>query len=648
VATSFRTVIIESVYPEFDAGRYPVKRVVGDDLVVEADIFREGHDLLMAGLKYRGPDQQGWHRVPMRLIDNDRWCGSFQLSQIGRYCYTIEATPDLFRSWTADLQKKAEAGQDVASDRLEGERLLQSLAARAAGVEQELLHAAARGLVTGSLEAALALAADPDLADLAARFTPPELTTTYDRLLEVVVDRVRARYGAWYEFFPRSQGTDPTRGATLREAERRLPAIRAMGFDVLYLTPIHPIGQTNRKGPNNTLRAGPDDPGSPYAIGSPSGGHTAIEPALGTLDDFDHFQRAARAEGLELALDFAIQVSPDHPWVQEHPDWFYRRPDGTIKYAENPPKKYEDIYPVNFHNPDWRGLWNALAEVIEFWAAREVRIFRVDNPHTKPFDFWAWLIARVQRRYPDAVFLSEAFTRPKVMRVLAKLGFTQSYTYFTWRNEKREIEEYLTEITSPPVSEYFRGNLFANTPDILPQVLQQGGPPAFRLRLVLAATTSSTYGIYSGFELCENRARPDSEVYQDSEMYQHKVWDWDRPGNIVDLVAQVNRIRRENPALQLYDNLRFYPSDDPWLLCYGKRTPDRSNIIVVVLNLDPFAAHEGLVHLPTAELGLPADGTYEAHDLLTEARYTWRGSTNWVRLDPRVAPAHILRLGQDG
>jgi starch synthase (maltosyl-transferring) len=421
-----------------------------------------------------------------------------------------------------------------------------------------------------------------------------------------------------------------------------------MGFDVLYLTPIHPIGLTNRKGPNNSLQAGPGDPGSPYAIGGPAGGHTAIEPDLGTLDDFDHFQRAVRAHGLELAMDFAIQVSPDHPWVEQHPDWFYRRPDGTIKYAENPPKKYEDIYPVNFSTADWPALWNALAEVVEFWAAREVRIFRVDNPHTKPFDFWAWLIARVQRRYPDVIFLSEAFTRPKVMKALAKLGFTQSYTYFTWRNEKREIEDYLTEITSPPISEYFRGNLFANTPDILPLVLQQGGRPAFQLRLVLAATTSSLYGIYSGFELCENQARPDSEVYLDSEMYQHKVWDWDRPGNIVELVAQINRIRRENPALQRYDNLRFYPTDDQQLLCYGKRSADGSNNIVVVLNLDPFAARHGLVHLSTADFGLADDEPYEMHDLLTDARYTWRGATNWVRLDPQQAPAHIFRLGRLG
>ena len=644
MGSGFRTVIIENVYPELDAGRFPVKRVVGDVLVVEADLLREGHDLVMAWLKYRPCDEDAWQQRPMQLLDNDRWRATFPLTRNTRYCFTIEAAPDVFRSWAADLKKKATAGQDVSSDRLEGHRLLRQTAERAGPIDRATLEAAAERLVAGPLGVALDLADDEALAELAERYVDPALITRYDRLLEVVVDRERARYGAWYEIFPRSQGTDPTRGATFREAENRLPAIRAMGFDVLYLTPIHPIGITNRKGPNNSLRAGPNDPGSPYAIGGPAGGHTAIEPALGTLKDFDHFHEAVRSLGMELALDFAIQASPDHPWVKEHPEWFYHRPDGTIKYAENPPKKYEDIYPLNFFNPDWRGLWEALAEVVEFWAERGVRIFRVDNPHTKPFDFWAWLIQRVQQRYPDTIFLSEAFTRPKIMKLLAKLGFTQSYTYFTWRNEKAEIQEYLTEITSPPVSEYFRGNLFANTPDILPSILQQGGPPAFRLRLALAATAGSLYGIYSGFELCENRARPDSEVYLDSEMYQYKVWDWDRPGNIVNFVTRVNRIRRENSALHEYDNLRFYQADDPHLLCYGKRSRDGSNTIVAVLNLDPFAPHDGLVHLPVGDLGLEPDAAYEVHDLLNEARYTWHGATNWVRLDPAVSPAHIFRV----
>jgi starch synthase (maltosyl-transferring) len=411
------------------------------------------------------------------------------------------------------------------------------------------------------------------------------------------------------------------------------------------MTPIHPIGTTNRKGPNNTLVAGPNDPGSPYAIGAEAGGHTAIEPALGTLEDFDHFQQVAHQHGMELVLDFAIQVSPDHPWVTEHPEWFYHRPDGTIKFAENPPKKYEDIYPLNFQCEDWPALWAEMRDVILFWARRGVRIYRVDNPHTKPLDFWVWMIREVQQEFPDVIFLSEAFTRPKVMKALAKAGFTQSYTYFTWRNERREIEEYLTEITQPPVSEYFRANLFINTPDILPDVLVRGGRPAFIMRLVLAATVGSTYGMYNGYELCENTPRyAGSEYYLDSEMYQHKVWDWDRPGNIVDVVTLVNRIRHENPALHLYKNLRFYGSEDEHILFYGKATPDNSNIILVALNLDPFETHYGGVFLPPGELGIRDDEVYEVDDLLTGATYSWYGRHNWVRLDPRVQPAHILRV----
>jgi starch synthase (maltosyl-transferring) len=447
--------------------------------------------------------------------------------------------------------------------------------------------------------------------------------------------------------FPRSQGTDPTRGATFREAEARLPAVAAMGFDTLYLPPVHPIGITKRKGPNNSLIAAPSDPGSPYAIGSEAGGHEAVAPELGTLDDFLHFQQTAREHGLELALDFAIQVSPDHPWVKEHPEWFYHRPDGTIKYAENPPKKYEDIYPLNFRSPDWKNLWAALRDVVMLWAERGVRVFRVDNPHTKPLAFWEWLIRETQNVYPDTIFLAEAFTRPKMMKELAKLGFTQSYTYFTWRNTKWELEQYLTELTQTSMKEYFRGNFFANTPDILPYILQIGGRPAFRMRLVLAATLSSVYGIYSGFELAENRPRGEigtTEYYLDSEMYQHKVWDWHRPGNIVADITRVNQVRRDNPALHLYDNLRFYWCENDQLLVYAKATPDRSNIILCVVNLDTFWPQAGWVNVPVYEWGIGPDRPYVVHDLLTDERFTWRGSANWVRLDPRVQPAHILRI----
>jgi starch synthase (maltosyl-transferring) len=647
--TAFRSVIIESVTPELDGGRYPVKREIGEKFDVEADLFKEGHDVIAGRVLHRSPGSTTWHTTPMAFVDNDRWRGSFVLDELGRHSYTIEAYPDLYRSWASDTKKKVDAGQDVASDLLEGSRLLRRLAE--IGVDGEktaLLDAAKTVGNTKALDEAIQLALDPVLIDLASSHVDPEIVTRYDRELEVKVDRVRARYGSWYEIFPRSQGTDPTRSATFREAEARMPAIAAMGFDVLYMTPIHPIGTTNRKGPNNTLVAGPNDPGSPYAIGGAAGGHTAIEPVLGTLDDFDHFQQAARDHGMELAMDFAIQASPDHPWVKEHPEWFYHRPDGTIKYAENPPKKYEDIYPLNFQSEAWPSIWAEMRDVILFWCRRGVRIYRVDNPHTKPLDFWAWMIREVQSEFPDAVFLAEAFTRPKVMKALAKAGFTQSYTYFTWRNERREIEEYLTEITHPPVAEYFRGNLFINTPDILPEVLVKGGRPAFIMRLILAATTGSTYGIYSGYELCENTPRyAGSEYYLDSEMYQHKVWDWDRPGNIVDDVTLINTIRRENPALQLYKNLKFYGSENERILFYGKATPDNSNVILVALNLDPFETHHGGVFLPPGEFGIRDDEVYEVDDLLTGATYSWYGRHNWVRLDPRTQPAHILRVRRE-
>jgi starch synthase (maltosyl-transferring) len=648
--TTFRSVVIENVAPELDGGRYPIKREVGSTLVVEADLFKEGHDIIAGRLLYRAPGDTAWHSTPLTFWDNDRWRGGFALNQLGIYTYTIEAYPDLYRSWASDTKKKAGAGQDVSSDLLEGSRLLGRLAEIGTEGDRATLLDAARTIAdVGDPDSALQLALDPVLVDLASSHVDPALVTRYDRELEVKVDRVRARFGSWYEIFPRSQGTDPMRSATFREAEARIPAIAAMGFDVLYMTPIHPIGTTNRKGQNNTLVAEPGDPGSPYAIGSQDGGHTAVAPELGTLDDFAHFEQTAKAHGMELAMDFAIQASPDHPWVTEHPEWFYHRPDGTIKFAENPPKKYEDIYPLNFHCDAWRELWAELRDVLLFWARRGVRIFRVDNPHTKPLDFWKWVIRAVHAEFPDVIFLAEAFTRPKVMKALAKAGFTQSYTYFTWRNERQEIEEYLTEITHPPVSDYFRGNLFINTPDILPDILQQGGRPAFIMRLVLGATVGSTYGIYNGFELCENTPRyPGSEYYLDSEMYQHKVWDWDRPGNIVDIVTRVNHIRHSNPALQLYSNLRFYGSEDPNILFYGKATPDGSNVVLVALNLDPFETHYGGVFLPPGEFGIRDDEVYEVDDLLTGSTYSWYGRHNWVRLDPRVQPAHILlvrRLG---
>jgi starch synthase (maltosyl-transferring) len=649
---TYSAIAIEDVQPELDGGQWPIKRVVGDRVEVSADIFKEGHDQLQAAVLYRRADQSRWQEAPMRPVENDRWVGEFTVDTNARYLYSVLAFTDVFGSWRADFQKRLAAAQELSSELLEGLRLVEDAYERCT---DESDRGRLKGYIdlwrsskgpAGMREAA-ELAISAELGDVMDRCPDRSDATRYRRELQLIGDRPAARFAAWYEIFPRSQGTDPTRSATFREAEARLPDIAAMGFDTLYMPPIHPIGITKRKGPNNSLIAGPSDPGSPYAIGSAAGGHEAIAPELGTLDDFLHFQQAARANGLELALDFAIQVSPDHPWVKQHPEWFYHRPDGTIKYAENPPKKYEDIYPLNFRTPDWKNLWAALRDVVMVWAERGVRVFRVDNPHTKPLAFWDWFIREIQNVYPDTIFLAEAFTRPKMMKELAKLGFTQSYTYFTWRNTKWELEEYLTELTQTSMKEYFRGNLFANTPDILPHILQFGGRPAFRMRLVLAATLSSVYGIYSGFELAENRPRGElgaTEYYLDSEMYQHKVWDWHRPGNIIADVTRINQVRRDNAALQLHDNVRFYRCDNDQLLAYGKATADRTNIIVCVVNLDPFWPQAGWVDVPLNDWGIGPDQPYVVHDLLTDERFTWRGNANWVRLDPNLQPAHILRI----
>ncbi|MBA3337052.1 MAG: alpha-1,4-glucan--maltose-1-phosphate maltosyltransferase, partial [Chloroflexia bacterium] len=464
------------------------------------------------------------------------------------------------------------------------------------------------------------------------------------RELRVTVDRVRARYAAWYELFPRSAGQIPGKSGTFADAADRLPAISAMGFDVIYFPPIHPIGTVNRKGPNNALAAGPGDPGCPYAIGNAFGGHDAIEPSLGTLEDFDAFVGAARDLGMDVALDLAIQCAPDHPWATEHPDWFFIRPDGSIKYAENPPKKYQDIYPINFHNPDWRNLWDEIKRVVLFWVEHGVNSFRVDNPHTKPTVFWEWLIGEVQKTNPEVIFLSEAFTRPKVMRSLAKAGFTQSYTYFTWRNFKQELTDYLFELTQTDVREYLRGNLFTSTHDILPLILQEGGRPAFKMRLALAATLSSVYGMYSGYELCENSPIPGKEEYLDSEKYEYKVWDWDRPGNIINYVTTINRIRREHPALHEYDNLRFYPAENNNVVCFGKATADLTDIIVAVVNLDPFQPHESTISLPIESFGLAPDEQFRAIELISREQCIWSGSTQTIQLDPHDEPAKLFAL----
>lgn len=649
-----RQILIEHIWPEIDCGRYPVKRIVGDMFEVQADIFRDGHDLIAAALMYRQvsgapPGETGWREVPMRAIENDRWYGHFPLESIGNYCYRIEAWTDRFGTWLHDMEKRIEAGQVSETDVLEGVVLAEAAAARMLPEEAaQISH-----LVTSAREAASPLEAgllfvNEDVRELLSRY-PDRSHAAISKELGITVDPVLARYSTWYELFPRSQG-QPGMPGTFHDVIAQLPRIARMGFDVLYLPPIHPIGRTNRKGANNAIEAGPADVGSPWAIGNELGGHKSIDPSLGTFDDFAQLVEAVDRHGMRLAMDFAIQTSPDHPYVREHPGWYFVRPDGTIKYAENPPKKYQDIYPINFYGPDHAALWEELKNVLLFWIEHGVTVFRVDNPHTKSIPFWEWLIGEVKREHPETILLAEAFTRPKVMRALAKAGFTQSYTYFTWRVAGWELTEYLTELTQSEMKEYFRGNFWPNTPDILHEFLQVGGLPAFRLRLVLAATLSSDYGIYSGYELGINLpVAPGSEEYLNSDKYQINYYDWNQPHSLEGLISRVNTIRRANPALQLYDNLRFYTSgSNDNIMVYGKATPDGQNRILVVVNLDPFNAQDTWVGVPYWEWGFGGDEPYQVHDLLTGDTFIWRGEYNYVRLDPSKQPAHIFLVSQVG
>ncbi|PYL22434.1 MAG: alpha-1,4-glucan--maltose-1-phosphate maltosyltransferase, partial [Verrucomicrobia bacterium] len=551
---------------------------------------------------------------------------------------------DTFRSWQQEFAKKFEGGiSDLRSEALEGAAIVKAAANRARNrADSARLREFAEQIVTGANSEIYAIAQSGELDVLMATYPDRADATQYEPIPQVVVDRPVAVFGAWYEFFPRSAEGRGGRGSTFRDCLPRVDDAKAMGFDVIYFPPIHPIGRANRKGRNNSVTCKPGDPGVPWAIGGEAGGHKAVEPSLGTLEDFDWLQKEIRRRGMEIALDFAINCSPDHPYVKEHPEWFYKRPDGTIKYAENPPKKYEDIYPINFRCENWRELWTEMKSIVLFWAERGVRIFRVDNPHTKPVAFWEYLIEGVRENYPDAIFLAEAFTRPKMMKSLARAGFNQSYTYFTWRISKQELIDYFTELTQTEMSEYFRPNLWPNTPDILPFVLQEGGRPAFMTRVLMAATLSPLYGIYSGYELCENEALPGREEYLDSEKYQFKERDWNAQGNIKDWIARINRIRKQNRALQMYTNLRFYPADNDAILFYGKMTPARDNIILVVVNLDPFRKQNSFVHVPIEEFGQMATDEYQVHDLLNDARYTWRGRRNYVELDPEIQPAHIF------
>ncbi|HEX5483582.1 MAG TPA: alpha-1,4-glucan--maltose-1-phosphate maltosyltransferase [Terriglobia bacterium] len=658
-------VIITHVHPEIEGGRFPAKRVEGDIVAVTADIFTDGHDLISAVLLSRRQGESAWTESPMRGLVNDAWTGSFAVREQGIYEYTLQGWVDHFKSWQRNLAKKAEARQDVLTDLKIGAQLLEDGSRRAAS---EGAAAAAQklnewaSLLRGSqsatassgggpaIDAAAAteLALSGEVTALMAQYPDKRLAAVYDPVLQVVVDRARAGFSAWYEMFPRSWSSEPGKHGAFRDCEAHLPYIAAMGFDVLYLPPIHPIGHTYRKGKNNSPVAGPDDVGSPWAIGSEEGGHKALHPQLGRFEDLERLIARARDHGLEIALDIAYQCSPDHPYAKTHPEWFLHRPDGSIQYAENPPKKYQDIYPLNFESEHWQSLWEELKSVVLFWIGKGVRIFRVDNPHTKPFAFWEWLIREIKAEYPEVIFLAEAFTRPKVMQQLAKLGFSQSYTYFAWRNTTQELTEYFTELTRSEMAEYFRPNLWPNTPDILTEYLQSGGRPAFMARLVLAATLGANYGIYGpAFELCENKPlAPGMEEYLNAEKYEIRSWDLSRSDSLKELIARVNRARKENPALQSNSNLLFHKLDNDQLIAYSKMTADRSNVVLVVVNLDPRWAQSGWVNLPLEDLGLSPYIPFEIHDLLTGARYTWRGPRNYVRLDPNAIPAHLFRVGR--
>lgn len=642
------TVVIENFYPCLEGGRHAIKRIVGEPLDLYADIFKDGHDVLSACLKWRREGQKRWQEAPMTAIDGDRWHGRCAFASPGRWEYAIEAWGDVFRSWKKTFVVRVESHDpDARIEALEGARLLGEAAARArtAGASDAALQLGDCAELLQSLppETLLEVLLSEELQSLIDRFADRSLSTT-SQVFRVIVERERARFSAWYEFFPRNAEGRADRHSTFRDCLPRLDDAKAMGFDVVYFPPIHPIGITHRKGKNNTLTAQPGDVGSPWAIGGPAGGHRAIEPALGTEADFLWLIDQARARGLEIALDFALNCSPDHPYVRDHPDWFYQRPDGSIRYAENPPKKYQDIYPLNFHCADWKNLWRELIEVVLYWVERGVKIFRVDNPHTKPVAFWEELIGTVQRRDPDVIFLSEAFTKPRMMQVLGKIGFSQSYTYFTWRESRQELIEYAAELTQGEMRWYFRGNFWPNTPDILPGHLQHAGPAMFKLRAALAATLSSSWGMYSGYELCENDPFPGKEEYNHSEKYELKQRDWDAPGNIKPFISLLNQVRRENAALHLYDNLVFHQSDHEQVLCYSRATPDFANRLLFVISLDARAAVETMVHLNLGALGLSEGQSYTVHDLLHGTRYTWAGSANFVALRPDGVALHIFRV----
>ena len=638
--------MVESVRPCISCGRFPVKRTLGDALEVTADVFGDGHDELGAVVRYRHESDRRWTEASMAPLGNDRWRASVPLPKLGRYRYAVRAWVDSFRTWRGQLERRIAAGQDVSVELLVGAEIVASSAAsagRAAAAQLSERAERLQGAVRDGDQAA-GDALDRALLDLMAEHGARQHATESAEL-EVWVEPELARCSAWYELFPRSLG-GPGRHGTLKDVTGQLERIAAMGFDVLYLPPIHPIGEQKRKGRNNAESSKRGDPGSPWAIGSKLGGHTAVHPELGTVDDVRDLVEACRGHGIELALDLAFQCAPDHPWVKEHPDWFRHRPDGSIRHAENPPKLYQDIVPLDFESEDWPGLWDALLEVVRSWIGQGVHVFRVDNPHTKPFAFWDWLIGEVKRDSPEVIFLSEAFTRPRVMERLAKGGFTQSYTYFAWRSAKWELTEYLTELTQTELAEYMRPNFWPNTPDILTEQLQTGGRPVFAARLLLAATLGASYGIYGpAFELMEGRnLRPGSEEYLDSEKYQLREWKPGPEGTLEPLITAVNAARSDHPALRRNDGLRFHHVDNDMLIAYSKHDPASRDTVLMVVNLDPNHMQAGWVGLDLGALDIDPAQPFQAHDVLDGSTYLWSGSHNYVELRPDQSPGHILHL----
>ncbi|MFS0773671.1 alpha-1,4-glucan--maltose-1-phosphate maltosyltransferase [Sphingomonas sp. 1P08PE] len=640
-ARTMPRLVVEDVSPRVDGGAFAVRRVVGETVVVEATVFTDGHEQLAAELLWRAIDEEEWRRVPMAALPTDRWTASLTLERLGRHEFVVEGWLDLWGGFRRDFAKKRDAGVAQPVDAMEGRGLVAAAADAAPGEIGARLSAWQRRLEAAPDDTALLL--DDDLAAaMALADARPFALRSEPQLLDA--ERIAARFSSWYELFPRSITDDPARHGTFDDVIGRLPQIRDMGFDTLYFPPIHPIGETNRKGPNNTLTPGPGDPGSPYAIGSADGGHDAVHPELGGFDSFARLVEAARGHGLEIALDFAIQCSPDHPWLTEHPGWFAWRPDGSMKYAENPPKKYQDIVNVDFYGPDAvPGLWTALRDVILLWIDKGVTTFRVDNPHTKPLPFWEWMIADVRAKHPEAIFLAEAFTRPTMMYRLAKAGFSQSYTYFTWRDTKAELQEYITELTTEAPREFYRPHFFVNTPDINPVYLQTSGRPGFRIRAVLAATLSGLFGVYSGFELCEADPVPGKEEYNDSEKYIVKPRDWNAPGNIIQDIAMLNRLRRRYPALQTHLNTRFFVAGDDNIIWYGKPDPDGKGMICVMVNMDPHQGHECVFQVPLWEFGMGDDGDIAVEDLAEGYRFRWYGKEQSIRIEPDQ-PYRIWRL----